>query len=288
MQSKQPVFVFIVFTLACIFIIGCGKPMLQSKWREREIVIDGKFNDWQNDMAYYDERTRVNVGFINDDTFLYICLITRNQGLAEQLMGSGFTVWLDPQGGSEKVFGIRFPFHRGMQDNNMPPRARGREDRMPADKKGSQEPPEVFQEPWQEIEIVGPGREERYATTIETTEKDGLTVKIGRSKGYFVYELKVPLIENEKHPYAIGVNKQGLIGIGFETSGIGGGVERGMGLPGAGGAGRGGMRTPGGGVGGMPYSDDGMGFSGGRGGMPEGQKNFQLWLIVMLSSGGAR
>jgi len=280
MRGNRIISVFICFILLSVFIAGCGKPKLNSKLRDHEIIIDGKINDWQNDLSYYDEKTRVNVGVINDDTYLYICLITRNHGLMEQLARSGFTVWFDPNGANNKVLGILFPSGGGLiPENSMPPMGRGREDLGPLDKKGSERPSEMFQEPWQEIEIIGPGKEEKYKTTVEAAGKYGISVKMGNEKGYFIYELKVPLFENEQHPYAIGVNKNRLIGLGFETSGINKGMMRRMGPPG----GRGGGMP--GGDGGMPFGGGGMGGPGGGSEMPEEEKSFQLWLIVMLAGG---
>jgi hypothetical protein len=290
-MNKRFVFVFMILVLLSVFISGCGKPKLYSKWRNRQITIDGKFEDWQNDIAYYDENTRVSIGVINDDTYLYICLITRNRGLMEQLMMSGFNVWFDPEGGSDKVFGIHFPL--GMQAKGMPMEV-GSGDSILSDKKDLKEHSEMFQESWQQIEIIGPGKEERYTALIEAIEKDGISVKMGSEKGYFVYELKVPLTESEQHPYYIGVNKNNLIGMGLEVSAINKGMPGGVGMPGGGG--RGNMRMSGGGPGGgggMPGSED-RGMPGGEGGMPPSggisidEKEYQLWMAVMLSSGGAR
>lgn len=261
MRRARLFFVSVTFLLSCIFVAGCGKPELYSKWRNRQIAIDGKFEDWQNEIAYYDKNTRVSIGVINDDAYLYICLITRNRGLMEQLTRAGFSVWFDPDGGTAKVFGIHFPL--GIQGKGMPMEKRSEVN--------------LFQESWQQIEIIGPGKEEKYTTSIEEIEKDGISVKLGMLRGYFIYELKVPLVENDQHPYYIGAQNK-LIGMGFETSLINKEMPPGMGMPG-----RGGMRgAPGGGGGGMP--------GGGMGGMPGGkpfddENRFQLWMTVMLSSG---
>ncbi|MBI4982906.1 MAG: hypothetical protein HZC15_07250 [Candidatus Omnitrophica bacterium] len=278
MQRGRAVLFFTVFIFLCVFIVGCGKPKLASKWRDCEISIDGESDEWKDALAYYDENTRVNIGVMNDGTYLYICLITRNHGLMKQLTRSGFTVWFDPKGANSKVLGIRFPYGVGMRDQGMSPIERGDSDMAPSDKKGPEEPLKMLREPWQEVEIIGPGKEERYKTTVEAAEKYGISVKLGKSKGYFVYELKVPLFESEQHPYAIGVNKNKLIGLGFETAVMNKGMIRGMGSPG----GRGGGMP--GGSGGMPFGGGGMGGPGGGGDeMPEEEKSFQLWLIVMLS-----
>jgi len=273
----------------CMVLSGCGKPKLNSKWRDQGILIDGKFDDWQNDLSYYDEKTRINVGVINDDAYLYICLITRNHGLMEQLARSGFTVWFDPKCGTNKVLGIHFPSGSGMMpDNGKPPMDRGREEPGLSGEKGPEKPSEMFQEPWQEVEIIGPGKEEKYKTTVEAAEKYGINVKTGKEKGYFVYELKVPLFENEQYPYAISPNKDKLIGLGFEASGAimpGGEMprgRRGMSMPGGGmNFGEGGMGMPGPGGGGP----GGGGPPGGRGEMSGEEKSFQLWMIVALAGG---
>jgi len=61
-----------------VFIAGCGKPKIESGWLSRKIDIDGKLEDWHGELAYYNKDMRVSVGAANDDTFLYVCLVTRN------------------------------------------------------------------------------------------------------------------------------------------------------------------------------------------------------------------
>ncbi len=279
MKRVKLLFIFIVFILPCILIVGCGKPKLESKWRIRQISIDGKFEDWQEDIVYYNAGTRISVGVVNDDTYLYVCLITRNRGFMEQLMRAGFTVWFDPEAGTDKVFGVHFPF--GMQGKNMPMETGGGS-LVPMDKKDLKEPAGIFQEPWQEIEIIGPGKEEKYTTSMEAIEKDGISVKIGSLKGYFTYELKVPLVESEQHAYYIGA-KSKIIGMGFETSVINSGIA--------------GSMPRGGGMGGgtrisddnMPAAGGGRSMPGGMGrGMPGGgvfnNEGIQMWMTVILAS----
>jgi hypothetical protein len=265
--NKSVFFILALLLMSCLFAGGCGKPRLYSKWSNQDILVDGKFADWQYGLSYYCDSMRLSIGVANDDTYLYMCLITRSRGFAEKFMNSGFTVWFDPQGGSDKKFGIRFPsakYGEGMpggkgDDIQGPPRSSF---------------PDIHQESWQEIEIIGPGKEEKYASSIEAVKKDGIDLKIGREKGYFVYELKVPLFENEKHPYYIGAEKNGSIGVGFEIPASGRGMMPGMGMPGRD-MPPGGMERPGAG----PGPGGGMGMS---------EDGFSLWTLVVLSSGGAR
>ncbi|OGX24585.1 MAG: hypothetical protein A2Y03_10205 [Omnitrophica WOR_2 bacterium GWF2_38_59] len=67
MKKQRIVFLLTVFVMLNTFIAGCGKPTLYSKWRKHEVSIDGNFDDWQDDLTYCDEKTRVNLGVLNDD-----------------------------------------------------------------------------------------------------------------------------------------------------------------------------------------------------------------------------
>jgi len=268
----RAILAFTAFILLCVLVAGCARPKIYSKWRNNEINIDGRSAEWKNDLIYYNEDKGINIGVANDDAYLYICLIIRNYGITEQLKRSGFTVWFDPTGGTERTFGIRFPV--GKQG----PMGETDEGRRRSRLKDKKEPPGTFQEAWQPVEFIGPDKERRYITTVEDAGNYGIGVRAGESEGYFAYELKVPLARSELHPYAIGSNLNKPLGVGFETAGLN------MGM----------MRGPHGGMGGIPGSRM-RGASGGRGGgpggmgrMPEGgmsdrENSLRLWITVIYA-----
>ncbi|MFA5062587.1 MAG: hypothetical protein WC578_00745 [Candidatus Omnitrophota bacterium] len=103
--------------------------------------------------------------------------------------------------------------------------------------------------------------------SLEEAKKFGIEAKVGRENGYFVYELKVPLVKSALHPYAIGLRPDRIIGLGLEIAGSVGGP--GGGMPSGNGGDEGDRMPPGG-------MDSGSGrYSG---------KSLQLWAIVTLSS----
>jgi len=104
-----PSLLLINFFLLCALLSGCGELRLYSDWREQPIIIDAKFADWGNAQSYYDEKTKVVINLLNDEDYLYICLITRNRQIETDLMETGFVAWFDPDSGNKKAFGIRFP-----------------------------------------------------------------------------------------------------------------------------------------------------------------------------------
>jgi len=140
---------------------------------------------------------------------------------------------------------------------------------------------EISRGSWRQVEIIGPGKKEKYTASLAEIEKDGISAEIGSSQGYFIYELKVPLSESGEYPYYIGA-ASGVISMGFETSASASGMSGGR-MPGGGPGG--GTRMP---DRGMPAAG-GMGMPGGmREGperdMPGSGENFNLWITVMLAS----
>lgn len=100
--------------------------------------------------------------------------------------------------------------------------------------------------------------------TLDQALKFGIEARVGRENDYFVYELKVPLVKSNEHPFTIGIKDNEPFSIGIEIAGIdirdGKGTD--MSLPGRGGPG---------GV--SPKS------------MFGDRDELRLWVTVMLSSG---
>jgi hypothetical protein len=252
-----------IFLLLTLSLGGCGDVELNSKWRDREISIDGEQADWSGALRFLEDK-QASVGVLNDQDFLYLCLVSSNQGPVMQTVRSGFTVWFDAEGGKNKNFGIRFPL--GMQGGPMPmmDRSKLKEPEMPR---------EFLDASLKEIEIVGPGKGQ--LNRAPDFENQGIQVKIVETHGRFVYELKVPLVTTSDHPYAIRAQEGKPVGIGFET----GEPDRPkmMERPGGGG-------FPGGSPGGGRPGGGGMPPGGGRGPRPEMPEPIKLWLKVSLAS----
>jgi hypothetical protein len=183
----------IILILSFILQSGCSTLELESQWRDREMTVDGKADDWHG-AKYYLEDLYISVGLINDDQYLYVSMIVENPMTRAQIMRQGLVVWLDPRGKKEKTFGIKFPL--GRQGDEMLTREPGGE----FDREGAME---RFQESLTELEILGP--EEDVVERIDIEEARGIDVKLRMEGGLLVYELKVPLKSGEDYPYAVGV-----------------------------------------------------------------------------------
>jgi hypothetical protein len=255
-----------LFLLLAVSLAGCNEIKLSSNWCDREIAIDGDQADWAGKLRFLEDQ-QASVGVLNDGDFLYLCLVSSKEGPVMQTVRSGFTVWLDSEGGKKKNFGVKFPL--GMQGEPVPmmDRSKPREPEMPK---------EFLDASLKEIEIIGPG--EGQVQRAEGFEEQGIEVKIVETRGKFVYELKVPLAMTADHPYAIGVKEGKPVGIGLEA-GEPNRPEMGDRPPGGG--------FPGGGAGGGPGGGPGGGGppgGGGRGSRPEMSEPIKLWLKVSLAS----
>ncbi|UCC38965.1 MAG: hypothetical protein JSV96_14310 [Candidatus Aminicenantes bacterium] len=258
-----------IMFLSAFFMVSCTTIStfeLDSNWRSREVVVDGNNNEWLGAMLYF-EGEYISVGIRNDESFFYMCMIAEEPIIRAQVMRQGFTVWFDPDGGDEKTFGIKFPI--GMQAIGTP------EKMIPRRERESEPDPEEMQRAFRrllaELEILGPGKDEQARLKVE--EAKGIDIVLNISGEMLVYELKVPLLHNEQHPYAVGAEVGNLIGVGLEIPKLDMSAIRDR----MGGRRPGGTGMPGGG------RIGGMGMRGARGlWMPRGIK---LWMAIQLAAG---
>ena len=254
-----------------ILLTGCsGGLKLASDWQHGEMTIDGSDSEWQRGL-YYDKEFDFVYGIRNDETYVYIFLKTQNRSTQAQIMRHGLTVWFDREGGKHQTFGIQYPMSRQEASAKFSPEIN---EEMSDTYLGQEFP---------ELEILGPAKGDIQRFT--TLDVPGIRVKLGRTRGTLVYELRVPIKKTSEQPFAIEPASSDRIGIELETG------EFMVGL-GKGGIRAGGMRDPGEGMG-EENPAEGSGFDGRRfqgagdqGGrfIPnEKTKRLELWLSVQLA-----
>jgi hypothetical protein len=267
--SKFSVLSSVLF-FSLIILSGCsqGKLELNSDWLDREIIVDGKSDDWLGAMYYFEDEN-ISLGLLNDENFLYACLIAEDQFIRTQVMRQGLTLWFDPDGGKKKTFGIKYPLGRQAGDRSMRP---GFPARREEGERGQEQFRERFKEAMTELEILGPEKDESKRMSVE--EAKGIKIIVRPLSGMLVYELKVPLLRSEEYPYAVGAKAGDTIGIGFLSPKLKTGPQRWR--PGGG--------WPGGGRGGLGGMPGGRGMPGG-GRMSGMSRTIKVWAIVQLAAG---
>src|SRR5262245_57174942 len=91
-------------------------PELVSQRPTPEIAVDGAYTEWSGRLVRIDEERSVALGVANDTKNLYLCLVTRDLDVQTLIERVGFTLWVDPKGGTRREIGFRVaPFQAGPQ-----------------------------------------------------------------------------------------------------------------------------------------------------------------------------
>lgn len=196
---------------------GAKDIVFKTGWKDRDIVIDGRNDDWQGALGYLGDPV-VALGFLNDASGLYVCIATNVPALSEGLLRRGMTVWIDPKGGRKKTLGIRLapsapPGSPDDKAQGGPPE--GGENRFierpsPAQEFGLGGRPSLPSR----LEVRLPGRQD-WAPVDETA--GGVEAAIEGSSGLAVFEMTLPLAEGPGIPVALGAKPGAAIAMSFET-----------------------------------------------------------------------
>ncbi len=259
-----------VLGLLTFYFTSCTNLQFQSGWKDRDINIDGRSDDWVGSLTFVDKQN-ISLGVSNDTDFLYICLAAEDQAVISRILRQGMILWFDPEGGKEKTFGIRYPVGRqGMQPGE-------REMMIPDNEVDRQKMRRAMMAISNELEIL---QESKVPIRTSIENLKGIEVSLKRSTGLIVYEVKIPLQENQDFPFAIRAEEGSEIGIGIEVPKMTMNMKRApRGMGGRGGGMGGGGRGGGMGGGGMGGRSGGM--TGQRANM---QRGIKIWATVQLAS----
>jgi hypothetical protein len=89
-------------------------PEFASRWSSQPITVDGAYAEWSGQLVRIDDDRSVALGVANDGANLYLCLVTRDLDVQTLIERLGFTLWVDPAGGTARRIGFRVaPFTAG-------------------------------------------------------------------------------------------------------------------------------------------------------------------------------
>jgi hypothetical protein len=273
-----------------VVLLGASGPTIgaiASAWRDRDVTIDGLNTEWQP-LSSFGQESRYSIALLNDAENLYVVLATNDPATGVQMLTQGLIVWFDPEGGTKKRFGLKYPvgtLSYGVAEGRAGGAGRGsprRQDRSagPVDRDEAWSQAEADGR-LNRLEVLGPGSDDRRSLVVD--KSDPIAVKIGRHDGTVVYELRIPIAKNTSHEFTLGVSPGKTIGIGLETA------ERergpgGMRLGGGPSGGFGGAGGPGGGFGGGRGGGGGSDDRGGGAGRLKPPKPLNAWVTARLST----
>jgi hypothetical protein len=255
---------------------GCATHKVAGRWPDHPIVIDGADMEWQGTPQFYDQKRHLAVRVVNDARALFLCIAAGDDAPSARPPGmTGLTLWIDPQGGRKKIFGIQLRAGGpGRPDRGPGPGAAAgppnEKQEHPLDGEGPPPVPEAGRTvAIKYADATGP-----LQMSIAEVRRTGIDIGRGTTRGRRrVYEFRIDFVAA---PSLADLKPGMVVGIGIQ---LGTDAQNGRdGAPPQRSMGRGG---PGGGMG--RRIDGGMG--GGPGGPhPDGKDNaFIVWLQVRLA-----
>lgn len=207
---RSSIIVFLLLAVAS----GCGSSSepLVSTQTSTSPVVDGTLDDWSG-MIRKVEKESFSMGVQNDGEFLYVSLVTIDNGVSSQVMRSGLEIWFDPAGGKEKLFGIRFPLGlaaSGMQGMGIP--SGGRQSRGVDSRE--QEMEKLFNASTHQLQLLADGEDGQI---VPSDGIPGIELSSTISLGTLTYEMRIPLEQSDKYRYAVGAAPGSIVGISLET-----------------------------------------------------------------------
>src|ERR1035437_111756 len=112
-----------LISISFLLIGGCGKTIYPTLWQVNTINVDGNLIDWSLPLQYYDEESKLNYSFSNDEKNLYVCVRAVDIQTQLKMIKGGFNVWIDVSGKKNEMVGIRYPLNEKLLPNHTPDNA---------------------------------------------------------------------------------------------------------------------------------------------------------------------
>lgn len=211
-MSRDTIILTVLLLSFPFYYAGCGGEEIDSRWRDREIMIDGDASEWRGTEQYSDDDKGVRFAVFNDGEYLYICFTTWNTRTQQQILVRGLTVWFDAEGGDDRVYGIEFPMTKGPEELRRMRETTSR-DRVRAIE-------ELLIQSRSEM-IVGRSEDSEWQWMfVEDAVELGIEAVLDMDNRILVYELKVPITGGQGFPFPEGLADGGIAGVGFEMGRI--------------------------------------------------------------------
>ncbi|WP_420455881.1 hypothetical protein [Rubrivirga sp.] len=101
----------LVFVALLALAAGCGSaPLLYAiEPATADTVVDGEASEWPSALRPVPSEAGLSIGLRRDADDLVVALIAGDDRQARRIALGGLRVWVDPDGGTERVLGIRYP-----------------------------------------------------------------------------------------------------------------------------------------------------------------------------------
>ena len=173
---------YLALFAAVALATGCSStPVLQSAPAASPPAIDGSEADWAGVLQPVEGHSRLSLGTHHDAGALYAVAVLQDAGQVRGALAGGLTLWLDPEGGKDRVLGVRFPIGLGAGERPGGPRG---EDRQP----GAVD--ERFAAATRDLEVLHDGAD--AGARAPASEPGSIQAAATLTDGVLVVEYRIP------------------------------------------------------------------------------------------------
>lgn len=212
-------FIYLPAVIAFLAMLAScsGTQDFSSKWADQPVTIDGSGEEWKHKTTYFKDGD-ILLGVQNDGKYLYIALTTSDRQTKMQILMQGLEIWFDKKGGTDKLFGIKFPI--GARESgyaNLHKEGRENNDKH-GEHNNNDEWIESLIEHVTNSTTIKLMEQDDYSQKMELQDAPGIEAKISRSNDVLIYEMKIALMRDTANKYSLELSKNArTLGFGIET-----------------------------------------------------------------------
>jgi hypothetical protein len=109
---KRNSIVYSVF-ICSFFFISCSHLLApEGHYQQDPVIADGNTSDWQLPLRFSNEQYTIQYAVTNDNTNLYLCILSKDQPTQLRILKAGINVYFDPKGEKNKKINLAFPIKK--------------------------------------------------------------------------------------------------------------------------------------------------------------------------------
>ena len=199
------------FALAAslVLIAGCsgGGPLYATLGSPSQVTVDGQATEWPAALRPVPREAALSIGIRRDADALAVVVVAGDERQARRVALGGLRLWIDPEGGEDRVVGVRFPAPEPLGDRTLrTSRAGSPDDALRRRFEEGTQTVEVTRQP-----VVTGGTVRTQRSPVGRV--DGLETAATWERDRLVIEMRVPLAASDLLPSGA----SGPLGIGVEV-----------------------------------------------------------------------
>ena len=102
---------FLLVASVAFAAAGCGSapPLYLTEPATPETVVDGEATEWPAALRPVPQEAGLSLGLRRDGDGLVVAVIASDERQARRIAVGGLRLWVDPEGGTDRVLGVRYP-----------------------------------------------------------------------------------------------------------------------------------------------------------------------------------